>query len=414
MAGPSTIETTRGQKRENLYALGVTAFLRGAHTSAYNVIWQPFVLSLGASMPTLGLLNSLGGQNGLITTLVQPLGGWLADRVGRKPFLIVSSFAVIGAYALFSAAGLLRLWLLLLLGVAAIGLSWIYQPARNSMTAESAEQLGSAFSAILVAGMIPGIVIPAMAGELADRAGYLSIFALGSAIELVAFFIAWRYIHETQAVDGDSVGWRSTGRAMFRSIVPPKGQGAFFWAVAGDSFVWGIGWGLLYGMLTETYNFSAADLGILASVMYLAWALMQMPIGRYIDHSNVKGLMVLSEALGIPLLLLWLTQSSVVVFAAGQVIFAATAATWSPTISTYLTRSVSAEERAEAFGRLYMFRGLVSFPSTTIGGLLYAWGGFKAPIFVNLIGVLGVIALLVLFLREPKLDSPNDRRGFPV
>lgn len=403
MTVPTAIETTREQKRENLYALGITAFLRGAHTSAYNVIWQPFVLSLGASMPTLGLLNSLGGQNGVITTLVQPLGGWLADRVGRKPFIVASSVAVIGAYALFWAAGTLNLWSLLLLGVVAIGVSWLYLPARSSMTAESAEQLGSAFSAILVASTIPGIAVPALAGALADQTGYVSIFVIGAGIEFVALVIAWQYIHETQVANRGTLGWRATGRAMFRSVLPPRGLGAFFWAVAGDAFVWGIGWGLLYGMLTETYRFTAVDLGILASVMSLSWALMQMPVGRYLDHSNVKGLMILSEALGIPLMFIWLTQSSVAVFAAGQVIFAATAATWSPTISTYLTRAVSSEERAEAFGRLYMFRGLVSFPATTIGGLLYAWGGMQAPLTANLLGILVVIAILVFFLREPKL-----------
>ena len=403
-------ETTARDHRANLSVLGATAFLRGANTSAYNVIWQPFVLSLGASMPTLGLLNSLGGLNGIITTLVQPLGGWLADRRGRKPIIIIASVTIIFAYALFWFAGALNLWLLLLLGVMALGASWLSFPARNSMTAESVQaRHGSAFSAILVAGMLPGIIVPTLAGLMADHLGYVSVFPVAVVLEAIGWWLVWRYMRETRASDRQSIHWREPLRVMVRSIVPPAGLTGFFCAVAGDAFFWGIGWGILYGMLTETYHFSAADLGVMASVMSLAWALMQMPVGRYIDRSNVKGLMILSEALGVPLMIIWMTQTRVEMFAAAQVIFAATAATWSPTISTFLTRRVSAEERAEAFGRLYMFRGLVAFPAPTIGGFLYTWGGMLAPLIANLVGILIVIAILVLFVREPGSSKPSEQ-----
>lgn len=54
-------------------------------------VWQPFALSLGASMPALGLLESLGGRMGLATGLIQPLGGRLSDRVERKPLIALAS-----------------------------------------------------------------------------------------------------------------------------------------------------------------------------------------------------------------------------------------------------------------------------------------------------------------------------------
>jgi MFS family permease len=394
--------STQSDQRVNLAILGATAFIRGAHTSAYNVVWQPFVLSLGASMPTLGLLSSLGGMNGIVNTLVQPLGGWLADRLGRKPFIILASVAYIAGYALFWLSGALNIWALLLLGVIAIGVSALANPARSSMTAESVrERHGSAFSAILVASMAPGIIVPALAGALADHVGYISVFPIALALEVIGMWLVWRYLRETRSADGEGISRQETVRVLVRSIVPTKGLGGFFCAVAADSFFWGIGWGLLYGMLTETYHFSAADLGIMSGVMSLSWAAAQMPIGRYIDRSNIKAMMIFSEALGLPLMLIWLTQTRFEFFAASQVLFALTAATWVPTISTYLTRAVSAPERAEAFGRLYLFRGIVSFPSATIGGLLYAWGGLRAPIFVNMLGILVVMTILALFVREP-------------
>jgi len=396
-------------KHGNLFILAATQFLRGAHNSIYGVIWQPFVLSLGASMPTLGVLSSIGGMGGIVTTLVQPLGGWFADRLGYKPFIIASSLALLGGYALFALAGALNLWLLLLLGIVFFGASALANPARNSMTAESvrAERHGSAFSLIIVAGMVPCIVAPTLGGWIADRFGYVIVYPLLFALEAIALLLVWRYLRETRASNASGITAREAVRALVRSFVPPKGLTGFFCANALDSFSWAMGWGLLYGMATETFHFSAEQLGILSSVMSLAWAVMQMPIGRYIDRRSTKAVMVFSELIGAPLMLIWLTQSQFEVFAAAQILFALTAATWVPVVNTYLTRRVSAAERAEAFGRLNAFRGIVAFPAPTIGGLLYAWGGMRAPLVANLIGIFVVTTVLVLFVHEP-LQSVNS------
>lgn len=393
--------------RGNLAVLAAAAFLRGARSSMYGVIWQPFVLSLGASMPTLGLLNSIGGMGGIIPTLVQPLGGWFADRLGRKPFLIAASLATIGAYTLWVIAGGLHLWLLLIIGVIFAGLSMLATPAISSLTAESvrAERHGSAFSLMLVAGMVPGIVAPTLGGWIADRYSYVVIFALSLALEVIVLFLVWRYLRETRPANASGVNGREALRALLRSIVPPKGLTGFFCALAVDSFAWGMGWGLLYGMITETYHFSAEQLGIMSSVMSLTWAVTQMPIGRYIDRRGTRSMLIFSEVIGIPLMLIWITQTRFEVFVASQALFALTAATWVPTVNTYLTRQVSAAERAEAFGRLSAFRGLISFPAPTIGGLLYAWGGMRAPLLANLLGIFVVIAILVLFVHEPARDE---------
>ena len=395
--------------RGNLAVLAAAAFLRGARSSMYGVIWQPFVLSLGASMPTLGLLNSIGGMGGIIPTLVQPLGGWFADRLGRKPFLIAASLATIGAYTLWVIAGGLKIWLLLIIGVIFAGLSMLATPAISSLTAESvrAERHGSAFSLMLVAGMVPGIVAPTLGGWIADRYSYVVIFALSLALEVIVLVLVWRYLRETRPANASGVNGREALRALLRSIVPPKGLTGFFCALAADSFAWGMGWGLLYGMITETYHFSAEQLGIMSSVMSLTWAVTQMPIGRYIDRRGTRSMLIFSEVIGIPLMLIWITQNRFEVFVASQALFALTAATWVPTVNTYLTRQVSAAERAEAFGRLSAFRGLISFPAPTIGGLLYAWGGMRVPLIANLLGIFVVIAILVLFVREPERETLN-------
>jgi MFS family permease len=123
--------------RDNLSILSATGFLSGIHTNMVSVVWQPFALSLGASIPMLGLLTSLGGFGGIVTSLVQPLGGWLADRMGRKPFIVWASVVLISGYALYTLAGLTRAWTLLIPGILLLGISQLSRPARTSITAES-------------------------------------------------------------------------------------------------------------------------------------------------------------------------------------------------------------------------------------------------------------------------------------
>jgi MFS family permease len=403
-------------KRANLIVLASTAFLRGAHNSVFNVIWQPFVLSLGASMSTLGLLNSLGGMNGIITTIAQPAGGWLADRVGRKPFLIASSILLILGYSIFALAGWLNLGAILLIGLIPFGLSALANPARNSLTAESthSSKLGSAFSLIMLASIVPGIVAPTLGGWFVDRFGYISIFPIAILLEVIGLVLVWRLLKEARVPNASLRPTRASIKLVFS--VPMIQVVGFFLAAAGDSFSWGMGWGILNGMLRKNLAFSVAELGIMASISSLTWAIVQMPIGRYIDKHGTHWMLVFSECLGIPLMLIYLTQTRFEIFAVSQILFGLTAATWVPTISTHLTRIAGVENRSSAFGWLNLFRGVISFPASAIGGFLYDAGGMQLPLIANLIGCCVVVTILLVLVREPKpiigAQINADERGY--
>jgi MFS family permease len=256
----------------------------------------------------------------------------------------------------------------------------------------------------MVAWLVPGIVAPTLGGWATEQLGYVGIFPILLAFEGASLLLVWRFLRETRA-GRETIHWRDFVRAFARSIVPPQGLRAFFVACAGDAFAWSLGWGLLNGMLVKTYDFTVEQLGIMVSVMSLSWAVMQMPIGRYVDKHGLKWMMILSESLGIPLMLIGITQRSFEIFVAAQVLFALTAATWVPVVNTFLMRAVPASARSEAFGRLNMFRGLIAFPASWLGGLLFDWGGMRAPLTANLIGTCVVIAILILFVSEPKDPS---------
>jgi len=395
--------------RSNLGVLTATSFLGGIHLSILGVVWQPFVLSLGASVATLGVLNSIGGHGGIVTTLVQPFGGWLADRVGRKPFVVLSSLAILSAFILYLLAALWHEWRLVIPAVVLMGLSALARPARGALTAESVREgrRGTAYSLVMLATMAPGIFVPPLGGALADSFGYIVIFPISLAVEALVLALIVAYLRETPSSRNGRLEWSELWRVVKNSFIPAHGLRWFYLAMAGDAFFWGMGWGLLYGMATKTYGFTTAQLGIMASLLSASWAVTQLPIGRLIDRYGAKVFLVLSEILGLPCLLAWILFDNFEAFAVGALLFGVVGSTWMPAVMTWLAARVPAEERSEAIGRLSAFRGLLSFPGPALGGFLFEWGGLRAPILANLVGVVLLIGVLGLFVPEPSRSEPG-------
>jgi MFS family permease len=189
-------------------------------------------------------------------------------------------------------------------------------------------------------------------------------------------------------------------------VVPPKELRGLYWTMSVDTFAWGLGYALLFGMLNKTYGFTTFQLGVMSSLLSFVWALSQLPIGRLIDRYGCKPFLLLSEAMGILIVGGWLRGTSFTAFAALHAFFGLCAATWVPAQQALLANSVSSKHLGEAMGRLSAFRGLIGFPAPYIGGLLYDRFGFQAPLLANLVGSSMALVLIFLAVKEP---SPTEQ-----
>ncbi|TEU16784.1 MAG: MFS transporter [Anaerolineales bacterium] len=391
----------------NIRVLAASTFLRGMRDNMVRVVWQPFVLSLGASMPLLGFLESLGGRGGIVTTLVQPLSGRLSDYLGRKVFILSSSVFAIAALSIYVSARFTDNWHLLIPGVAILGLAAVSRPSEDSMTAESAGVSGRAmaYSLVMLSFALSGVFAPLLGGFVADRWGYVVVFLMGLALDMVALSLVAGLLKETLVSHSRRPLAFDQLKGVFRGILVPPGQlRGFYIAVAVDAFAWGTGWGILYGLLSEVHHFTASQLGILSCLSSIGWAIFQIPVGKLMERYGCVKSIVFSEAGGVLLMVGWLHATTFQTFALLQILFGFTIATWLPATMTWIANSVPKEKMAEEIGRLNAFRGLVGFPAPYIGGLLYEAFGFRGPITVNLIGTLTALILVALLVHEPTMD----------
>jgi MFS family permease len=164
-----------------------------------NVLLQPYMLSLGDPMTFIGLFVAIGGRLGLVSALAQPIGRWLSDRKGRKPFILFGSAQLWMALTFITLAAVFHNWLFFVFAMITLGLSWIITPALNAGIAESVSthERSMAYSVVMFFRILPAILISAIIGLISDALGYPGTFLIGALFQAVSTFLVLFFMRET-------------------------------------------------------------------------------------------------------------------------------------------------------------------------------------------------------------------------
>jgi MFS family permease len=366
------------KERRNVATLAVISALRGAWFNLRGVIWQPFVLSLGIPMGSLGGLESL---TDLTRIIVQPMVGSASDIYGRKKFLLAREVLVLAAGLLFIFA---ESWPLLFLGVILVGLSSALYPIWNSVVAESSEpsELGYIYSVIGTVNMALGLVATMAAGVIASMARKSdSKLSLGR-------------------LAGSLVG----------SLKPPRYLWGFYIAMSVDLIAFNMGYRLLFGMLSDGYGYTPYMLGVVMTVLTAANALSQIPLGKLMDRYGYVRFMFISQILACVVIGLMLYSKSYAIVIAAQALMGFAASFWSPAEQAWIAINVDPEKRAQAIASYSTFRGLASLPAPFIGGLLFDAYGFDIPMLANLVLAFVDAILILVLVKDRVLPNPKEGR----
>ncbi|TLY13405.1 MAG: MFS transporter [Thaumarchaeota archaeon] len=395
----------------NVRVLALTGLLTGTYVSMLNTALQPFALSLGFGLTSLGFMQALGNRvGGFSGAIIQPFAGRLADTHGRRQIIIGGSLVSISSMVSFLAAAVTHAWPLLIPGFLLLGFSLLSSPASQAILAESVKmeprKMGIVFSWVFFFNSIPGAVMAFVAGVIADAIGYYLVFALAIALESVNLLLYLTRLKETResSVRGEA---RRADPTTLRSLIePPKALRGFFATFATDAFSFGITGNIIYGMMVRRFGYSGTEIGLVVGTLYLAVVAAQYPATRMLLRFGSKKSLAFSEFLSVLLLVGWNLSSDLSYFILLSVLFGVSIAAWVPAQQSMLMAVAPPEERGALAGKLAAFRGLIAFPAPILGGFLFDSLGYHAPLTLSLVGIALALSMVVRLLPDERVRQP--------
>ena len=236
----------------------------------------------------------------IVSAVLQTPAGFLVDRLGARPLLIVG--LLIGAAAFAVAGAIHSFWLMVaMFGLAGVG-NTVYHPADYALLSQHvpAERIGQAFSIHTFAGMLGSAVTPPAALIMQAMWGWRGAMIGGGALGLaaVAILMATRD-HERQRPPTrkteTAIGATDWQVLLSAPILLSLGFFVLLAMIsAGISNYSVVAFGALYGTPVTTANAALTGNLLLTAIGVLAGGLL---VGRTRRHSLVASLGLLAAAL---------------------------------------------------------------------------------------------------------------------
>ncbi|MGL5600884.1 MAG: multidrug efflux MFS transporter, partial [Silvania sp.] len=205
----------------NLISVWFGCFFTGLAISQILPFLPLYVAQLGVSShEALSMWSGLTfSVTFLVSAIVSPMWGSLADRKGRKLMLLRASLGM--AVAILLQAFATNVWQLFLLR-ALMGLTSGYIPNAMALVASQVprERSGWAISTLSTAQISGVIGGPLMGGFLADHVGLRAVFFITAFLLMVSFLVTFFLIKEG-ARPSVSKAQRLSGKAVFASLPYP-------------------------------------------------------------------------------------------------------------------------------------------------------------------------------------------------
>jgi len=408
--------------RGNVLVLTVSRTLWSVAGSIIYAYFSLYMISLGASKPVIGVVNSVGA---LAACILYPIGGYIADKSGRARLVSFATLLFTSSYLVYALS---PSWEWLAFAFIYQQVALFYTPALNAIMADSipigargriyALTVAVPEAVRIVTPYLGGYLIAVMTLQPAMRIGYTLSFAIGS----VVAFIRYRYLKETMA-DSEGVGWNmpkmlkegysnvlislrwifSTIRgyavvsillAFIGSFVTP------FWVVYAN----------------EVIGLTAYDWGVVLLLAGIVKTTLSFAVGSLVDRLGPKRCIAISLAIAIPSMTLFtLAEGFYQVVLVYVALVVSSSFMWISS-SVFLANSIPREIRGRVMAGLGsginvgimgggFSGGFLLFISMSIGSLA---GGFvysfnpAYPWYLQSITLLAALVISVILIHEPR------------
>lgn len=250
-----------------------------------------YAKSFGASGATIGLTMSAFAIPQLV---VSPFAGKLADRFGRKPFLLLGAFAYFASAVGWWTADTLAV-VILFRGLSGIGSALIFSNAQAYVgDLAPAGSEGRFMGAFGVADFMGFGIGPLVAGIIRDRAGIEAVFLAMAALYAVVFTLILVVLpgRPPRAQGGaarSTAPWRAIGQH-------PTMQALLFFRIC-FAVATGVSMAFLAVHLEGRVGATATMVGFVFAGQQMVGGLSQPLLGRLADHLSRRWLVFIGACL---------------------------------------------------------------------------------------------------------------------
>jgi MFS family permease len=370
--------------------------------SGYGIVLPVFAKrlgELGSGVAALGLM-SMGFA--FAQFVLSPFLGSVADRIGRKPLILVALAGEVVANTAFLLASSTGWYLAIRLFQGAIEAGLL--PAVLGVVADSVPESGRArWTGIVMGSYGAGFIFgPTLGGVLFDRWGFAAPFGVSAVLALIALLMAWVLVPETRSVLGSQQErTASRGRGGILASLP---QPLYLFAtLLVLDFIATFGFAFIEPqMMFYLYNqvlLTPTQLGIIVGGYGLAMLIGQVTLGQLSDRYGRKPLIVLGLLLSVVFYLSLIFLRPFGLLFLGALVTGIGGALVSPALSAAYLDIAAPEHSAQVMG----MRGASASLGGVLGPLLVAVVSlWIAPqgIFAIAGGVtLGAVVLALLVLK---------------
>ena len=408
MAGITTTVREKPLITNTLKVFMVAMVLANIAGNMYGSLLPLYLKSLNASVMQVGLFFTLSR---ILPLVLQILGGWVSDSLGRLRSIAIGSVA-----GIFSYVGLILApawqWVLLGEGLGAITRSLI-GPSFSAFIAEQSDDENRArvFGITDSIFMLVVVIGPPLGGWLADVYGFKTMLLAAGLLYTVAAMI--RIGMARNAARGSEANPEPLSLDSLKGKLGAMGGlllagGVMTWILITDgvrdiAFTMSFTLESLY--LEEVGGLNMRQIGLLSSVFGIFNMVTTIPAGKLADKKGERVAIVGGFLLTFAALLVFLNVNTFLGYALAWALFGVGVGAMSPAYKSLTSKVVPEKLRGTAFGLLHSSLGLFSLPAPAIGARL--WDRFSPRMPFAITAVISLFTVVPAWLKFRVPDDEN-------
>jgi MFS family permease len=381
---------TRTRMVSNTLIVFMVAMVFANIASEMYVTMLPLYLKyLGADVLQIGLFFTISQ---IIPLILQVLGGWVSDTIGRLKSIAIGSLVGLGAFISPVFVPTWQ-WLYLSEGLNSVTRSLI-GPSFGAFVAEETdeEHRGKVYGITDTIYTIVTVVGPPLAGWLAETYGFRIMLMVAAGIYMCAttirLFLA-RTAGKKRRVNNDNAFSLNALKMNMKTI--------FGLAIAGGVLTWllltdgvrdiafSLSFQLMPIYLEEIGGMSLQQIGWLSSFFGIAMMITTIPAGWFSDKFSERAAIALGFFLEFLAMLLLINVNSFVGYASVWAVFGVGVGLLSPAYQSLLSKVLPERIRGTGFGLIHASLGIFSLPAPAIGSLLWKSISPQSPFYITAI-----------------------------